>query len=323
MAMTERIDVTRRAQIEAHVEACRDQVMTGAVELGRWLCRAKDENIVPHGEWEEWLRIHAGVSERSAQRLMQVAREIPEGSPLERLGIAKLDALLALPAGEREAAAADMGAESLSSREVRREVSQRMHPDAPASDGAAWTGREKLSAAEALKVAKAAKEEANEYRRTVSRQTTELRQARDRQEELESALRASREELSAARGELALQKARQPEVVEKVPDDYVDLRQRLAKAEADADRLADQLDQMKAMRLESEMGGEPEVSSRIISLIGGFMTQAAALPQRIRDAGNCVDDRDINLILGQTQAIRTWCDAIRDALLDQPRLAGR
>lgn len=310
MAMTERIDVTRRAQIEAHVEACRDQVMTGAVELGRWLCRAKDENIVPHGEWEEWLRIHAGVSERSAQRLMQVAREIPEGSPLERLGIAKLDALLALPAGEREAAAADMGAESLSSREVRREVSQRMHPDAPASDGAAWTGREKLSAAEALKVAKAAKAETervrSEYQRMLMDTERELNGANEARTRLEAALRDA-----------------QGKVVEKVPDDYVDLRQRLAKAEADADRLADQLDQMKAMRLESEMGGEPEVSSRIISLIGGFMTQAAALPQRIRDAGNCVDDRDINLILGQTQAIRTWCDAIRDALLDQPRLARR
>ena len=310
MAMTDRIDVTRRAQIEAHVEACRDQVMTGAVELGRWLCRARDERIVPHGEWEEWLRIHAGVSERSAQRLMQVAREIPEGSPLERLGIAKLDALLALPAAEREAAAADMGAESLSSREVRREVSQRMHPDAPASDGAAWTGREKLSAAEALKVAKAAKAETervrSEYQRMLMDTERELNGANEARTRLEAALRDA-----------------QGKVVEKVPDDYVDLRQRLAKAEADADRLADQLDQMKAMRLESEMGGEPEVSSRIISLIGGFMTQAAALPQRIRDAGNCVDDRDINLILGQTQAIRTWCDAIRDALLDQPRLSGR
>lgn len=126
-----------------------------------------------------------------------------------------------------------------------------------------------------------------------------------------------------AEQELEQLKAQPPQVVEKLPDDYVDLKRRLAKAEEEADRMADELDQMKARQIESDMTGEPEIASRIMSLFGGFMTQASQMPQRIRDMGDCVDDRDINLILGQIMTLRTWCDALRDALLDQPRLSRR
>ena len=147
---------------------------------------------------------------------------------------------------------------------------------------------------------------------------------------LRDALRVRDGELEAQKkiadrlgAELRETKAQPPQVVEKLPDDYVDLKRRLAKAEEEADRMADELDQMKARQIESDMSGEPEIASRIMSLFGGFMTQASQMPQRIRDLGDCVDDRDINLILGQITTLRTWCDALRDALLDQPRLARR
>lgn len=147
---------------------------------------------------------------------------------------------------------------------------------------------------------------------------------------LRDALRVRDGELEAQKkiadrlgAELRETKAQPPQVVEKLPDDYVDLKRRLAKAEADADRMADELDQMKARQIENDMTGEPEIASRIISMFGGFLTQASRYPQMIRDMGDCVDDRDINLILGQITTLRTWCDALRDALLDQPRLARR
>ena len=126
-----------------------------------------------------------------------------------------------------------------------------------------------------------------------------------------------------AEQELEQLKGQPPQVVEKLPDDYMDLKKRLAKAEEEADRMADELDKMKARQIESYMTGEPEIASRIVSMFGGFLTQASQYPQRIRDMGDCVDDRDINLILGQITTLRTWCDALRDALLDQPRLSRR
>ena len=45
----------RRAYIEGHLEMCRDGAQRNLVELGRWLCRAKEEKIVGHGEWTDWV----------------------------------------------------------------------------------------------------------------------------------------------------------------------------------------------------------------------------------------------------------------------------
>ena len=57
---------------------------------------AKERELVPHGQWEAWVRQHTGMSERTAQRLMATAREVPEGSVLATLPISQVQAILAL-----------------------------------------------------------------------------------------------------------------------------------------------------------------------------------------------------------------------------------
>lgn len=104
------------------MEHCRDAAASNLVEIGTLLNRAKDEGLVPRGEWTAWVQEHAGMNERTAQRVMRIARELPAGSPLAGLGVAKLSALLTLPEGEREDAAREMDAEHLSSREVEERV---------------------------------------------------------------------------------------------------------------------------------------------------------------------------------------------------------
>lgn len=111
-----------RVMIETRMEACRDAAASNLVEIGALLNQAKDGGLVPHGEWREWVQEHAGMNERTAQRVMRIARELPAGSPLASLGVAKLSALLTLEAGEREDAAREMDAEHLSSREVEERV---------------------------------------------------------------------------------------------------------------------------------------------------------------------------------------------------------
>ena len=281
--MTNGIDINRRAVIEAHVEACRDAVLTNAVELGRWLVRAKDEGIVPHGEWEEWVRSHAGMSERSAQRLMQAAREIPEGSPLERLGVAKLEALLMLPAGEREAAAKDMGAENLSARQVWREARERAGKTPDKSD--------RLDPGEALRAAKAAKAEAAAAK---------------------AELDAMRIQLENARQTLAMERRRQPEtkVVEKVPDDYVEIKKRLAAAEKEADRLADELDRAKLGAAKNEDGSP---AARILAAIGAFLAEAGAFPAALHRNPNLMDREDWELVESRVRLVSEWVDHMRGA----------
>ena len=88
----------RRAEIEVHIQHCRNEAMRNLVEIGRWLNIAKKEGVVAHGEWTAWAQEHSGLSERNMQRAMQIAQELPEGSPLERLGVTKISALITLPA---------------------------------------------------------------------------------------------------------------------------------------------------------------------------------------------------------------------------------
>ena len=44
------------------------------LEVGRCLNAAKDEGLVPHGQWESWVEQNAGVGVRTAQRMMAAAR---------------------------------------------------------------------------------------------------------------------------------------------------------------------------------------------------------------------------------------------------------
>ena len=277
------IDINRRAVIEAHVEACRDAVLTNAVELGRWLVRAKEEDIVPHGEWEDWVRMHAGMSERSAQRLMQAAREVPEGSPLERLGVAKIEALLALPAGEREAAAEEMDAANLSSRQVWREVRERA--------GKTPDKAEKLDPGEALRAAKAAKVEATAAR---------------------AELDATRIELERARQTLAMERRQkaEPKIIEKVPEDYLEVKRKLAAAEKEADRLADELDRAKLGAAKSEDGSP---AARILSAVGAFLAEAGQYPAMLRSNPGAMDRDDWDIVESRLRLVTEWVFEMREA----------
>lgn len=92
------------------------------LQVGRCLVQAKDEGLVSHGEWEAWVRRNTGMSARSAQRLMQAARNVQPGSTLERLPVSKIQALLALPEAEREPLAERAAAEDMSLRALQEAV---------------------------------------------------------------------------------------------------------------------------------------------------------------------------------------------------------
>ena len=115
-------EMTTLATIEYRITYHLQGAYANILEVGRALCEAKDANLVPHGEWEEWLRRTAGMSERSAQRLMQAAREVSPESAMAKLPISKIQAILALPEPEREAVAEKAVAENMSLRKLQNEV---------------------------------------------------------------------------------------------------------------------------------------------------------------------------------------------------------
>ncbi len=105
-----------------------------AVEIGRRLVEAKD--IVPHGGWLDWLKKETEFSQPTASRFMRIFNEygadqqslfgaVTKYSSLNNLSVSNALKLLAVPEDEREAFAAEVDAEHLSSRELEAAIKAR------------------------------------------------------------------------------------------------------------------------------------------------------------------------------------------------------
>lgn len=105
-----------------------------AVELGRRLVEAKE--LLPHGEWGDWLRDKADIKPSTANNYMRLYEEYGasqltlfgasvKSQTLENLPMSKALLLLSVPAEEREEFAQDVNAEDLSVRELKATIEQR------------------------------------------------------------------------------------------------------------------------------------------------------------------------------------------------------
>ena len=92
-----------RAGHRAAVESAR-MAIEHAQRTGDLLIEAKE--LVPHGQWGEWLRRETGISHRTAQRYVQIARNAP---PVAGLGIKAMADALALTRYKAVATATDLG----------------------------------------------------------------------------------------------------------------------------------------------------------------------------------------------------------------------
>ncbi len=157
-------ELTTLATIEYRITYHMHGAYANILEVGRALCEAKDQGLVPHGEWEAWVRRTADMSERTAQRRMQGAREVPAGSAMERLPISKIQTILALPEPEREAMAEKATAENMSLRKLQEQVDGLRKVKQAAEREARQANQRADNAARSLERAMG---EANRYRRDV------------------------------------------------------------------------------------------------------------------------------------------------------------
>ena len=88
------VELVTLENIETRMAVAWENVARNYLEVGRLLCEAKDHKLVPHGKWEAWVAENAHMSERQAQKLMQMARAVPQGSALASLLVVSL---LSLP----------------------------------------------------------------------------------------------------------------------------------------------------------------------------------------------------------------------------------
>lgn len=123
--------------VTAEIHTIRDNVarvfMDGVVQIGRRLEEAKQ--LVPQGEWLQYLDKELGYKPSTAQNYMRIAREFGDGQVglsgktssdfFGNLGYSQLLPLLGLPEEEREQLAEEHDLAGMSSREIQALVRER------------------------------------------------------------------------------------------------------------------------------------------------------------------------------------------------------
>ena len=86
------------------------------LQLGRVLTEAKP--LVPHGEWENWIRVNTNMSKRAAQQYMQAYAKFGLDPQIAQLGTTKTLKLLPLSEEEREELFQENDVAAMSTREL-------------------------------------------------------------------------------------------------------------------------------------------------------------------------------------------------------------
>ena len=114
------------ADYEARIHLYKEQIGTGYIGIGRTLLEAKEAKVVPHGQWESWVQETTGLTPRQAQRCMQAATEIKDGTMMARLEMSKALLLLSsgLDAEQQEEIAGRAVEEGATVKDLREQLRQ-------------------------------------------------------------------------------------------------------------------------------------------------------------------------------------------------------
>lgn len=221
-------------------------VLGYAIEIGRRLCEAKE--LLPHGQWGEWLKTEVEFSQSTAQNFMRIFEEYgadqtslfgdAKSQTLGNLPYTHALKLLAVPAEEREQFAEEHHVEELSSRELEKLIRER---DEALDEAKKWE-----------KKAKAAQEDLDDAE-------DKLREAEEEIEEKEKELAEARDADEGA----ALAAA---EAVEKLEAEADRLREAAAAAIEDAKKAKAQL---------KELQENPEVPAEVLEKLGAEAAEKA------------------------------------------------
>lgn len=313
----------RRAYIETNLEQCKKNIALSMWQIGNLLNQAKDEGVVPHGEWTAWATTHSGLNERGVQLAMRQARELAQDSPLLELDDSKINALIRIPAEEREAFAARIDAENATSREVteavaqyRRELAEVKKERNALIDKAAEKTKEverlRGEVKKQTRAAESALREANVYKDSAE----VLKKMNDTYTTQVIELRQNLEEMTA------------PEI-EELKKHIEELKDKLKAAEnnttlADSERAAYE---RRIEQLEDELDAA-DMRANVSTMRGGgqavdpISTINAAIGAMIASAGGSVaalgavqmDDGTRQMLMSHAVTLRTMSQAILDAI---------
>ena len=109
-------------EIRVIVQQARTMMAAAVIEVGKRLIEAQE--LVPHGEWGEYVTHSCGFSQRTAQAYMQLAANSANAQTIADLPYSKALALLALPEGKIEEFRAEHPVEDVSVRELKKQIAE-------------------------------------------------------------------------------------------------------------------------------------------------------------------------------------------------------
>ena len=335
------------ADYEARIHLYKEQIGTGYIGIGRTLLEAKEAKVVPHGQWESWVTETTGLTPRQAQRCMQAATEIKDGTAMARLEMSK--ALMLLGSGldeeTREEIAGKAVEEGSTVKDLREQLKQ-AKLKLVQETGAAAEIREALkkSEDEREQIEAQMRETISGYKARLDEETAKAyQQGQDdvvnrhqelsnqiamlkiqRDEAYERGEKAAAAEAAAEIRKLkadlksseelrkltahALQEAR-----DTVPENFMKDREKILAAAEDAERRAAdaeaELEALKAGNGDDRGTVADKINSAVFQFLSvcGYMTDRPEVLQR-------VDAQSARNILCGVDILQGWCDEVYEAL---------
>ena len=163
------------------------------IEVGRRLCEAK--GMIGHGGWGKWVETNFEFSHSSANSFMKLYEEygadqltifgaVAESQTFANLPYSKALQLLAIPREEREEFAREVGAEDLSTRELKKAIDEKLAAEAHARELEQSLASAEIAKAEAEKKAS----EAAEAGKKVKKLEAELEKRKGSEDKLKKKL---------------------------------------------------------------------------------------------------------------------------------------
>ena len=257
--------------VAAEIRQIRDdtlkEYLNSCIEIGKRLCEAKE--MVPHGEWANWLKTAVSFSQRTANNLMKIYEEYGAAQgelwgasaisqTFVNLSYSQAVALLAVPAEEREEFVEQNDAANMSTRELQEAIKARDEAEEKLQ-------KEKAAADERVR---AAQRQAESVMEELDKLKDEVKNSKDKKEleKLKTQLKDAKDKLKAHENLHSMQ-MEEVEVVQKQNQEEINrLKAELATAEerkdvtladaAEIARLKEQLEKAEQMGAERLAGDE-------------------------------------------------------------------
>lgn len=196
-----------------------ETVLAASIQIGERLCNAKE--LVPHGQWGDWLKEKVDYSQSTAENLMRIYKEYGDeqiflsgrskSQTFANLTYSQAVALFALPEPAREEIVAENNVSDMTTKELKEAIAEKKAAikAQKAAEQEAETLKTKLNKAQSDAdkqelESKKLKEEKNTLTLEKGKLKTELEAANKRMQELTSqAVELSEEEKEKVRKEIA------------------------------------------------------------------------------------------------------------------------